>query len=88
MDIYAAREPEPEDGFGAQQIVSSIQHDDCSYTGSLVETQKVLLNNLGRNDVVVVLSAGNADQLNHLLARALRERSGELGNVVRQGDVY
>jgi len=73
--VYAAREPLPEDDFSMTQVLQVIAHPDAAFTGTLPEAKEVLLKELGNNDVVLVLSAGDADQLNRDLAVALREKT-------------
>jgi UDP-N-acetylmuramate-alanine ligase len=46
-------------------------HASARYSGSLAETKKYLLDHLRFNDVVIVLSAGDADQITADLLKEL-----------------
>ncbi len=73
-EIYAARESAPADGFSAQNVVVAISasgHDQVNYVPDLDQARDFLLNQVRPGDVVLVLSAGNADQINVQLARSL-----------------
>ncbi|MDP1546650.1 MAG: UDP-N-acetylmuramate--L-alanine ligase [Anaerolineales bacterium] len=60
-EIYASREPKQD--FSSAEVVSAMPHSSARYGGSLVETTKYLRENLRPGDVVIVLSAGDADQI-------------------------
>ncbi|MBI5963276.1 MAG: UDP-N-acetylmuramate--L-alanine ligase [Chloroflexi bacterium] len=60
-EIYASREAKQE--FSSAEVVSAMPHSSARYTGSLEETTKYLLKNLRSGDVVLVLSAGDANQI-------------------------
>ena len=60
-EIYASREAKQE--FSSAEVVSSMPHSSASYTGSLENTTKYLLKHLRSGDVLLVLSAGDADQI-------------------------
>ncbi len=60
-EIYAAREPRLD--FSAAEIVNAMQHPAARFIASLDETASYLLEHLRRNDVLLVLSAGDADQV-------------------------
>ena len=59
--IYASREAKQD--FSASEIVSAMPHPSAQYTGSLEETTKQLLRKLRSGDVLIVLSAGDADRI-------------------------
>jgi UDP-N-acetylmuramate--alanine ligase len=61
-EIYASREPRQE--FSSAEVVSAMPHSSARYSGSLTETIAHLRENLRAGDVVIVLSAGDADQIN------------------------
>ena len=46
-------------------------HPSVRYTGSLSDTKKYLLDHLRSGDVVIVLSAGDADQISSDLLKVL-----------------
>jgi UDP-N-acetylmuramate--alanine ligase len=60
-EIYASREPKQD--FSSAEVVSAMPHSSARYSGSLAETTKLLRENLRHGDVVIVLSAGDADQI-------------------------
>lgn len=60
-EIYAAREPKQ--FFSSAQVVSAMPHPSAHFTGSLDDTTQYLLKNLASGDVLLVLSAGDADQI-------------------------
>jgi UDP-N-acetylmuramate--alanine ligase len=60
-EIYASREPKQD--FSSAEVVSAMPHSSARYSGTLVETTKYLRENLRPGDVVIVLSAGDADQI-------------------------
>jgi UDP-N-acetylmuramate--alanine ligase len=60
-EIYASREAKQD--FSSAEVVGSMPHSSARYTGSLEDTTKYLLNHLHSSDVLIVLSAGDADQI-------------------------
>jgi UDP-N-acetylmuramate--alanine ligase len=60
-EIYASREARQD--FSSAEVVSAMPHASARYTGSLADTTKYLLKNLRSGDVMIVLSAGDADQV-------------------------
>ena len=60
-EIYASREAKQE--FSSAEVVSAMPHSSARYTGSLEDTTKYLLKHLRSGDVLLVLSAGDADQI-------------------------
>jgi UDP-N-acetylmuramate--alanine ligase len=68
-EIYASREAK--ENFSSAEVVSSMPHPSARYSGSLEETKQYLLKNLHPNDVVIVLSAGDADKINTELLKEL-----------------
>jgi UDP-N-acetylmuramate--alanine ligase len=60
-EVYAAREA-PQD-FTSAFIVSSMRHASARFIAKLDDTTKYLLNHLRPGDVLIVLSAGDADQV-------------------------
>jgi UDP-N-acetylmuramate--alanine ligase len=61
MEVYAAREPVED--FTSAEIVSAMPHLSSRYIKALPEVTEHLLKNLQPGDVLVVLSAGDADQV-------------------------
>jgi UDP-N-acetylmuramate--alanine ligase len=74
-EIYAAREAAPKDGFGGQQAAQALHHPDVRFTPGLEDAQQELLAHLRSGDVVLVFSAGDADQLSGQVLAALQESS-------------
>jgi UDP-N-acetylmuramate--alanine ligase len=68
-EIYASREPQQD--FSSAEVVSLMPHASAKYSASLDETKKYLLENLRPNDVLLVLSAGDADRITGELLREL-----------------
>jgi UDP-N-acetylmuramate--alanine ligase len=60
-EIYASREAKQD--FSSAEVVSSMPHPSARYSGSIQETTEYLLKNLRSGDVLLVLSAGDADQI-------------------------
>jgi UDP-N-acetylmuramate--alanine ligase len=71
-EVYAAREPKEE--FTSAEIVSAMPHLSARYVETLPEVTEHLLQNLKPGDVVVVLSAGDADQVCIDVLKKLQER--------------
>lgn len=68
-EIYASREAKQD--FSSAEVVASMPHTSARYSGSIEETKKYLLEHLRFNDVVIVLSAGDADQITAALLKEL-----------------
>ncbi|GMV33736.1 MAG: UDP-N-acetylmuramate--L-alanine ligase [Chloroflexi bacterium] len=68
-EIYASREAKQD--FSSAEVVGAMPHISARYSGSLAETKKYLLNHLRSNDVVIVLSAGDADGITNDLLKEL-----------------
>jgi UDP-N-acetylmuramate--alanine ligase len=77
-EVYAAREKAADfENFSAAQVVGHMTHPGAQFIAGLEETGDYLLQNLHPGDVVVVLSAGDADQIGARVFAALRERNGQ-----------
>jgi len=74
-DIYAAREQKPEDGFTSQQVVAAMTYPDAQYIPDFSQATTFLVDRLIPGDVLIVLSAGDADQINSRVFAQLKERS-------------
>ena len=70
-EIYASREPKQD--FSSAEVVSAMPHPSARFTGSLENTTDYLLKNLGSNDVLIVMSAGDADQISTDVLKGLKE---------------
>lgn len=75
-EIYAAREKN--EGFSAAQVVSKMSHPSVRFIPTIGEATQYLLQNLQRGDVLLVLSAGDADQISAQVFSALKERSWQM----------
>lgn len=71
LEVYAAREKNP--GFSASEVVQRMNHPSAIFQPTLEAAQEYLLNHLQPGDVVLVLSAGDADTLNARLLEALSQ---------------
>ena len=71
-EIYAAREPKQD--FTSAEVVSAMPHSAARYIATLPEVTDHLLHNVRSGDVVIVMSAGDADQVSADLLKALQER--------------
>lgn len=71
-EVYAAREPQQD--FTSAEIVSAMAHLSARYIKTLPEVTSHLLRNLKPGDVVIVMSAGDADQISTELVKAFQER--------------
>jgi UDP-N-acetylmuramate--alanine ligase len=77
-EIYSAREKAQDfDNFSSAQVVESMGHPGAQYIASLKETGDFLLNHLQPGDVVLVLSAGDADQISARVLAELTERMNQ-----------
>ena len=75
-EVYAARENPPADGFSSRRIVEAIQHTDVRLASGLEQVVEVLMENLVPGDVVLVMSAGDADQVSSQLLERLSQADG------------
>ena len=71
-EVYAAREPKED--FTSAEIVSTMPHLSARYIETLPEVTVYLLTHLKPGDVVLVLSAGDADQVSTDVIKGLQER--------------
>ena len=71
-EVYAAREPKQD--FTSAEIVSAMPHLSARYIKTLPEVTEYLFKNLQSGDVILVLSAGDADQISTDLLNLFIER--------------
>jgi len=71
-EVYASREPEQE--FTSAEIVSAMPHLSARYRKTLSEATSYLLEHLQPGDILLVLSAGDADQISTDVVKGLQER--------------
>ena len=60
-EIYPSREPKQD--FSSAEVVSAMSHPSARFIASLAEATQYLLKNLHAQDVLIVLSAGDAEQI-------------------------
>jgi UDP-N-acetylmuramate--alanine ligase len=70
-EVYASREKNQD--FSAKQIVINMPHLSARYSGSLENTVNLLISDLRAGDVVLVLSAGDADQVSNMVLAHFKE---------------
>ncbi len=69
-EVYKSREPEQD--FSSAQVVEAMQHPSAKFIAELEETSHYLIENLAENDVLLVLSAGDATEISQAVLNALR----------------
>ncbi len=74
-EIYAAREKQPEDGYSSRQVVAAMVHPDVRYIADFSEIAALLVQRMEAGDVLIVLSAGDAEQVSAKVMVLLSERS-------------
>jgi UDP-N-acetylmuramate--alanine ligase len=72
-EIYAAREPKQ--NFSSKQVVDSMPRQ-AHFIADLSEVSNYLIRNLRAGDALLVLSAGNADQISTEVLARLKESNG------------
>jgi UDP-N-acetylmuramate--alanine ligase len=72
--VYPAREEKPED-FSIEEVVSGIESVPAEYFQAFDDLVLHLVEHLGPGDVVIVLSAGDAVEINHRLAESLGKQT-------------
>jgi len=75
-EVFAAREKQS--NFSATQVVDRMQHPDVLFIPTLAGTTSYLLDNLRTGDVLLVLSAGDADQISDDVLRGLQGKENNL----------
>jgi UDP-N-acetylmuramate--alanine ligase len=74
-DIYAAREQQPEDGFSSRQVAEAFTYPKARYMADFSQIVDTLVGELQPGDVLLVLSAGDADQISARVQSTLEKRS-------------
>ena len=72
LDVYGAREQPPQ-GFSMAKLAAEIRSERKFFIPQLEAAEQFLLENLAPNQVVVILSAGDADQLSRRLLTSLEQ---------------
>jgi UDP-N-acetylmuramate--alanine ligase len=75
--VYASREQPPTDGFSSQQVIEAMQHPDVHHIPDLQAAGTFLSERLKPGDVLIVFSAGDADQISRQVMNTLNQ-SGTL----------
>lgn len=70
--VYAARETQ--NGFSAAQVVAQMQHSSARFIPELADVRETLIAELKPGDVLLVLSAGDAEQVSAQVYSALRHK--------------
>ena len=84
-EVYAAREQAQDfNNFSAAQVVSSMSHPAAQFSPTLNGTVDLLLGQLQPGDILLVLSAGDADQISARVLAALRAAASPV-NVRKEG---
>ena len=73
-DIYASREQKQD--FSSSQLVSRMDHPDARHIARFSATSKYLMDHLQPGDVLLVLSAGDADQISREIINHYQTREG------------
>jgi UDP-N-acetylmuramate--alanine ligase len=72
-DIYPAREMPPADGFSSVDVVNVLQHPQVHHLSGLENAADFLIQRLNGGDVLLVLSAGDADRISRRVLSTLQE---------------
>jgi UDP-N-acetylmuramate--alanine ligase len=70
--VYASREPKQD--FTSAEVVSAMPHASARYIATLKEISDYLIEQLQPGDVLLVLSAGDADRISTSVLTGLQER--------------
>jgi UDP-N-acetylmuramate--alanine ligase len=70
-EIYAAREPKED--FSAEKVVQAMRHPSARFIAELNEISNYLVSQLKSGDVLIVLSAGDADRVSAEVLARLKE---------------
>ncbi len=70
-EVYAAREPKQD--FSARQVVEAMKRSTAHFIPTLDASVDYLLQNLRSNDILLVLSAGDADEISIRVLAGLRK---------------
>ena len=70
-EIYAAREPKED--FSAEKVVKAMHHPSARFIAELADISNYLVSHLKPGDVLIVLSAGDADRVSAEVLTRLKE---------------
>ncbi|MCP4139758.1 MAG: UDP-N-acetylmuramate--L-alanine ligase [Chloroflexi bacterium] len=71
-EVYRSREPKEE--FSSALVVNAMKHSFARFISKLEDTSNYLIKNLRANDVLLVLSAGDANEISHAVFEALQRK--------------
>lgn len=74
-EIYASREKKQE--YSSREVVKQIKHPNAMFISELGDVTRYLISHLNEGDILLVLSAGDADQISRDLLARLSEQEGE-----------
>jgi UDP-N-acetylmuramate--alanine ligase len=80
-EVFAAREKST--GFSSAQIIPKIKNIPAFFAPTLNDAETYLENHLESGDVVLVLSAGDAIQINQTLSQSIMTNSPSKSTVVK-----
>lgn len=75
-EVYASRETSQVGTFSARKFAGAIQDREIFFAEGIEDAVELLLGQLRSGDVMIVMSAGDADQISTQVLRALAERKG------------
>lgn len=75
-EIYASREPFNSD-FSSQELVKAMKHPDVQFVEGNMQASDYLLSHLQEGDVLMVLSAGDGDQISQNIANSLSRNGND-----------
>jgi len=75
LDVFPARESKPE-GFRISDLVSSIQHDRVQHIPGIEQAVELLKTELQPADLLLVLTAGDAIEINQQIEKHLSAQAG------------
>ncbi|MBT7190166.1 MAG: UDP-N-acetylmuramate--L-alanine ligase [Anaerolineae bacterium] len=71
-EVYKSREPEED--FSSAQVVNAMKHSSARFIAELEDTSNYLLKSLRPNDVLLVLSAGDANEVSQAVLEGLQRK--------------
>jgi UDP-N-acetylmuramate--alanine ligase len=74
-EVYAARENPPQDGFSANQVVKAMSRPSVLFTPDISQATELLVDKLQPGDVLLVLSAGDANQISTDVLLRMKEKT-------------
>jgi UDP-N-acetylmuramate--alanine ligase len=75
-EIYASREPLNSD-FSSQELVKAMKHPDVRFVEGNLQASDYLLSHLQEGDVLMVLSAGDGDQISQNIVESLSQNGND-----------